>query len=419
MSRFKFLHAADIHLDSPLSGLTRYEGVPVDDVRMATRRALNNLVDYAIAEVVSFVVIAGDLFDGAWDDFSTGLFFCGAMGRLGAAGIPAYLAYGNHDADSLQTKRLPLPDNVRVFSHRAAETFIDAGSGAALHGQSYKSRDPGGDLSAGYPAAAPGRFNIGVLHTALEGGRPPHAAYSPCTVADLASKGYDYWALGHVHNREIVSASPYIVFPGNLQGRNIRECGPKGAYLITVEHGAMVSAEFKPFDTVRWSRVAVDVTGCADRGEVERKTKEALLEVIQREADGRPLIARVTLTGETELHGALSERLATFREEVRALATGISDDVWIEKVLLTTTPRVFTAAAAGDQDEITSLLDEGVDNETVTESLKADFATLFGRVLPDLADDSDLLQAAKAGNLEALLRDASASLRARLSGGGV
>ena len=173
MATFKFLHTADIHLDSPLRGLSRYEGVPVEQVRLATRDALTNLVDLALEEAVAFVIIAGDLFDGAWDDFSTGLYFCAAMRRLKDAAIPVYIGYGNHDADSLQTKRLPLPENVHVFGSRAPQTFIDDATGVALHGQSYKTRDPGGDLSAAYPAAVEGRLNIGVLHTALEGGRPP------------------------------------------------------------------------------------------------------------------------------------------------------------------------------------------------------------------------------------------------------
>lgn len=415
MTTFKFLHTADIHLDSPLRGLSRYEGVPIDQVRLATRAALNNLIDCAIEEAVAFVVIAGDLFDGEWDDFSTGLHFCGVMRRLDEAGIEVYVAYGNHDAESLQTKRLPLPTNVHAFSSKSPQTFVHEQSGAALHGQSYKSRDPGGDLSAAYPTALPGRLNIGVLHTALEGGRPPHAPYAPCSPAQLAAKGYDYWALGHVHTHEVITEAPHIVFPGNLQGRNIRERGPKGAVLVSVENGAVASLEFRAFDAVRWSHVRINVAACASLSEVEILTREALETAFADEAEGRPLVARVTLEGRTALHGELNQRLSVWREEVRALSAAVSDQLWIEKVRITTEPADEGVADAADTDEITQLLDDGVDQPELRDVLAADFGLLFGRIPPELADDNEILGAAKAGAYGTLLKDAAASLRARLA----
>lgn len=417
VNSFKFLHTADIHLDSPLRGLSRYEGVPVDQIRLATRAALNNLIDCAIEEAVAFVVIAGDLFDGEWDDFSTGLHFCGAMRRLDEAGIEVYVAYGNHDAESLQTKRLPLPKNVHAFSSKSPQTFVHELSGTALHGQSYRLRDPGGDLSAAYPAALPGRLNIGVLHTALEGGRPPHAPYAPCSPAQLAAKGYDYWALGHVHTHEVITEAPHIVFPGNLQGRNIRECGPKGAVLVSVENGAVTSLEFRAFDAVRWSQVHINVATCASLSEVEILTREALETAFADEAEGRPLVARVTLRGRTALHGELTQRLPVWREEVRALSSAMSDQLWIEKVRITTEPADQDVADAADTDEITQLLDDGIDQPELRDVLAADFGLLFGRIPPELAEDNEILGAAKAGAYETLLKDAAASLRARLAEG--
>jgi len=417
MTNFKFLHTADIHLDSPLRGLSRYEGVPVDEVRLATRVALNTLVDGAIDENVAFVVIAGDLFDGEWDDFSTGLYFCGAMRRLKEATIPVYLAYGNHDAESMQTKRLPLPENVHVFHAKTPQSFVHEATGTVLHGQSYKSRDPGGDLSAAYPAATPGRLNIGVLHTALEGGRPPHAPYSPCSPAQLAAKGYDYWALGHVHTFEVVAEAPYIIFPGNLQGRNIRECGPKGAVLVSVADVAITGVEFVAFDAVRWAHVEVDIAGCADLSAVEVRTGQALAAAYEAQAEGRPLVARVTLQGPTTLHGTLGQRLAVWREEVRALAAAVSDQLWIEKVRLTTEAPALTAATAADADDIADLLNHSVGEAELAALLTDDFAQLFGRIPPDLSDENEVLGAARDGRFDALLKDAAAVLRARLAEG--
>lgn len=417
MDRFKFLHAADIHLDSPLRGLSRYEGVPVEAVRLATRTALNNLIDAAIDEQVSFLVIAGDLYDGDWDHFGTGLFFCGAMRRLNDAGIEVYITLGNHDAESVQTKRLPLPPNVHVFDHKAPKTLIHAATGTALHGQSYKDRDPGGDLAAAYPMAQGGRLNIGVLHTALTGGRPPHAPYAPCSPAELAAKGYNYWALGHVHAFEVVATDPYIVFPGNLQGRNIRECGPKGAVLVEVSDNAIVSLEPVAFDAVRWTRIDIDVSPCAKEQDIHSLVQEALRRVSVNDADGRPLMARVTLTGATKLHGPLGERLGQLREEIRAMATNVSDELWIEKIKLATEPMVSAGSEFGDADDIATLLAEGANDSDLQAALAADYGPLIGRLPADLGEDSEILAAARQGACQGLLMDAAAQVRARLEEG--
>src|SRR5262245_28090371 len=185
----KFLHAADLHLDSPLRGLDRYEGVPVDRFRGATRAALSNLCDLCLAEPVDFVLLAGDLYDGNWKDFRTGLFFVSQMTRLRDAGIPVLVVRGNHDAESALTRSLRLPANVVVLSSRAPET--DATTlerlGVVVHGQGYASRAVTHDLARSYPEAVPGLFNIGMLHTSVDG-REGHASYAPCSVETLRSK---------------------------------------------------------------------------------------------------------------------------------------------------------------------------------------------------------------------------------------
>jgi exonuclease SbcD len=209
---FKFLHAADIHLDSPLRGLSQYEGVPADVVRTATRGALDNLVAFAIDEAVAFVIIAGDLYDGDWEAFATGLYFCAAMGRLSQAGIEVFVVYGNHDADSHLTRQLPLPQNVHVFAAGKPKSLRHSATGVVLHGQSYKTRDPG-DLATGYPAAESSTFNIGVLHTALTGDRG-HAPYAPCHPDQLAAKGYQFKRRSKLAPDRRPILTPLISVPG-------------------------------------------------------------------------------------------------------------------------------------------------------------------------------------------------------------
>src|SRR5487761_2558679 len=194
----KFLHCADLHLDSPLRGLAGYEGAPLEEIRGATRRAFENLIELAVSESVSCLTIAGDLFDGDRDNFNTAMFLQPHFARLRDAGIPVAVVYGNHDAANEISKRLRPPDNVTVFPTDRAATLELPDIGLALHGQSYATRVVDDDLSAGYPAPISGLLNVGVLHTALAGHEGTHAHYAPCTENGLADHGYAYWALGHV-----------------------------------------------------------------------------------------------------------------------------------------------------------------------------------------------------------------------------
>ncbi|MGH7191555.1 MAG: metallophosphoesterase family protein, partial [Acetobacteraceae bacterium] len=249
----KFLHTADIHLDSPLSGLAARKDLPDAVIRNCTRRAFTAMIDLARQEDVAFVVIAGDLYDGKWKDFSTGLFFASEMRRLDR---PCFLLRGNHDARSVITKNLPLPPNVREFSSRTCETFALDELGVAVHGHSFPNRAVPEDLSAGYPRPIDGMFNIGVLHTSAED-PGPHDAYAPCRPAELALKGYDYWALGHIHARRVLAERPWILFPGNLQGRHAGEPGAKGCTLVTVEDRKVTEVAHRVVDVLRW--VALDI----------------------------------------------------------------------------------------------------------------------------------------------------------------
>ena len=368
MSDFRFLHAADIHLDSPLYGLSRYEGLPEDDIRGATRAAFDNLVQRAIDEDVDFVVIAGDLFDGEWKDMSTGLYFARAMGRLDRAEIPVFLLAGNHDAASVITRSIPWPPNVRLFSARRPETHLLAELQVAVHGQSFSTPAVTDNLVPSYPAAAEHHFNIGMLHTALAG-RKGHADYAPCSLDDLKAKQYDYWALGHVHQHEIVCEAPHVVFPGNIQGRTIRETGPKGAVIVTVEDGQVSSIDRLNLDVIRWLAVDVD---CSDvpADSIAERMRSALLEAWQRGGDGLPLVTRLVLTGETDSAGALIDSAADLRDVARAVAASISPNLFIEKVkLLVTKPATASEVIVGD--DLVALIDRAATDPQLHELLAA------------------------------------------------
>jgi DNA repair exonuclease SbcCD nuclease subunit len=333
----RFLHAADVHLDSPLRGLERYEGAPVEEIRGATRRAFENLVALAIEESVDFVLLAGDIYDGDWRDYNTGLFFSGQMGRLNDHGIPVFLIAGNHDAASQITKALRAPPNLSVFATRAPETWVLEHLGVAIHGQGFPSRAVTDDLSRAYPQGDPALFNIGLLHTSLDG-RPGHEPYAPCTADGLRAKGYQYWALGHVHQRELIAEDPYILYPGNIQGRHIRETGPKGCTLVRVEEGEVVEIEPRSLDVVRWAVCPVDVTDVRSLDQILPLVEHALAEASDG-AEGRLLATRLRLTGRSPIHSRLHADHERLVNECRALvfSAGIPD-VWIEKLVVETHP---------------------------------------------------------------------------------
>ncbi len=369
----RFVHCADIHLDSPMRGLAAYDGAPVAEIRAATRRALENLVDLCGEERVDFLIVAGDLFDGDWRDFNTGLFFVKQMARLRAQGIPVFVALGNHDAEGQLDRRLPLPDNVRVFRSKRPETHGLEPLGVSLHGQSFATREVSDNLALGYPPPVPGHFNVGVLHTAL-GGRPGHEPYAPCALEQLVARGYDYWALGHVHRREIVHEHPHVVFPGNLQGRHVKETGEKGCALVTVEDRRVVELEHRTIDVVRWEQLEVDASGTEDRDEALARARAALDASVRRAA-GRVVAARVVLTGACRSHEALLRSREQLTQEIRATATDRGQGLlWVEGALVATraldgparaapadeaTLEILRAAAAmaEDEGEIAFLLD--------------------------------------------------------------
>jgi DNA repair exonuclease SbcCD nuclease subunit len=181
----------------------------------ASRKAFDNLIRLAIDEAVDFVVIAGDVYDRDWKGYETGLFFRKGMVRLQEAGIPVFQIAGNHDAASVITRKLSLPENMHSFSSRKTETVEPEAWPVAIHGMSFPNRAVEENLVPGYPSAVPGKFNLGILHTSLAG-REGHDTYAPCSVNDLTAKGYDYWALGHIHQPEVVQEDPWIVYAGNL-----------------------------------------------------------------------------------------------------------------------------------------------------------------------------------------------------------
>jgi DNA repair exonuclease SbcCD nuclease subunit len=372
---FTFLHAADLHLGSPLKGLALRDEALAQKLAAASRDAFVDLIDRALEENIAFALFAGDIFDGDWRDASIALFFNRQIARLAKAGVPIFLLKGNHDADSVVTKSLSLPDLAQQFPIGRAGTFELPEWRVALHGRGFSHRAESENLVQNYPAPKPGWFNIGVLHSSLDG-RPGHAAYAPCSLDDLRAKNYDYWALGHVHAHEVVSRDPFVVYPGNLQGRHMRETGAKGAVLVDVADGEVSGLRRLIVDRARFAEIILDASP-HDEAPALLRAVEVLARDEAEKAEGRLLALRIRLTGASALHGKLAADPAGWRDEIEAAAQRAHEDIVLERFSLETEPLAAPSSrprgAVDDSDfDFSVLLDECMsDGDLRREALEA------------------------------------------------
>jgi DNA repair exonuclease SbcCD nuclease subunit len=407
--RFTFIHAADLHIDSPLAALRLKDEDVARRFANAGRRAVETLITEAIASKAAFLIIAGDVFDGDWNDVTTGLFFVRAISALHREGIPTFMVKGNHDAESLMSRDLAYPDTVNVFpSDKAATIALDAYR-VALHGRSFPTRLTG-EFVETYPARRDGWLNIGLLHTSMDGTRG-HDGYAPCTVDDLKRFGYDYWALGHVHAAEIVNRDPWIVYPGNLQGRNVSETGTKGAMRVTVEDGRVVDVTPLALDCARWANLSVDIANADSEADVLAWITAKLAEV-HGQTEGRPLAARITLIGTTRLHNSLVARREILQDDVRGAGFQLASDCWVEQLKVKTSPPLQQSKALSVTEslDVDHLLAEVVNDPNFAAALAELADAVKARLPKDLHNELSDPEA-----LKALAENARALLAGELS----
>jgi DNA repair protein SbcD/Mre11 len=332
--RLRVVHAADLHLDSPLRGLGRLsedqlsDGDLADTLRRAPRVAFDNLVGHCLRTLPAALVLAGDLYDGDWSDYSTGVYFTGRMRDLCDVGVHVVLLQGNHDAKSVITRSLTLPPTVTVLPTEAPGTRVFDDLGLAVHGQGFADSAVMRNLALDYPDPVPGMVNIGLLHTSVQG-YAGHDPYAPCSVTDLTGSGYEYFALGHIHaRRTLAEGATTVAFSGNLQGRHARETGPKGALEVALAPGEQADVEFLTLDAARWEAVEVDLGTAADEAQAYDLVDEALGRT-RHDAGTRPVVARVLLTGTSPLAGRFADS-ETVGHEIRPRAA--RHEVAVEKI---------------------------------------------------------------------------------------
>lgn len=328
---FRFVHTADLHLDSPLVSLALRNPDLAAQVGVASRTALTRIVDLCLAEAVDALLISGDLWDGSQTSVKTPRFLKQELARLSEAGIRSFILRGNHDAASRVSKELEPPALCHVFGTRPGTEVFDAGGHTiAVHGVSFAEGSVPDTLLPRYPSPVPGAFNIGMMHTSLNGS-PGHDVYAPCRIGDLDGHGYAYWALGHIHKRAEHHGRSVVVMPGIPQGRDIGEAGACSVTLGTLGTDGRLVLEQRSVAALRFDRLVVDLSGAEDWSGVVAALTRAIPVAGSAPRGEDHLVLRLHLTGTTPQAFRIARDLDQLRQEAIACAEALPC-VWIDKL---------------------------------------------------------------------------------------
>jgi DNA repair exonuclease SbcCD nuclease subunit len=397
LSTFRFIHCSDLHIDSPFKGFSAINPDWAERLRDAPLQSFLNIVDLAVREQVDAVIIAGDVFDGEDKSLQAQFKFRRGLQTLSEHRIPSFIAHGNHDPLNSWSTTLKWPEGVTVFPGSGVQSVPVVKEGqtlAHIYGTSFPERDVFDNLAQQFERQQDSGFAVAVLHANV-GGHPDHDPYAPCAVDDLVARGMDYWALGHIHLREVLRENhPAIVYCGNSQGRHFKESGPRGCCLVTLTEGASTDIRFLATDTIRFVESAADLSTCA--------TLDAVVEEIVRQcqtlldqAEGRSLVIRQALTGRTEVHTLLRKggTLESLRDEVLQNFSDRRSGLWLEFRLQTRGAYDIDALKQGKDfiADLIALYDSKTEPETLPQcrdALKALFRSWEGGyLLAELTDD--------------------------------
>ena len=417
---YRFVHTADLHLDSPLRSLALRDRDLADRVALATREAFAGLVTTAMEERVDAVMIAGDLFDGTQTSRKSSLFLSGELRRLHAAGIAVYIVKGNHDARAAVTRGIDLPPNVHVFDGRGGAGHVARGSPSPVivHGVSFREERAPDSLLPRYGAPTEGAIDIGLMHTSLAGS-DGHCRYAPCALGDLVAHGFRYWGLGHVHGRAVHHHADgcAVVMPGMPQGRDAGERGGKSASLVTIRDDGTMELDELPTSLVVFDRIEAVVPPGADWDDALDAAERALMEAGPSAGSAREMVVRLALTGGTERHAQLRRDADLFHAELAARIGG-GGGVFVEKLDM----RVTAPASEGaDPTPVRELLADMVgvaaerDFRAESDELIAEIVRSLPRAARERAFPAG--EAEREALLAALAAEGIADLVARIEGG--
>lgn len=412
---FRFVHTADLHLDSPLVSLALRDPDLAAEVGVASRTALTRIVDLCLEQSVDALLIAGDLWDGSQTSAKTPRFLKQELTRLSDAGIRSFILRGNHDAASKISKELEPPPLCHIFGTKpSTEQFEAGGHSIAVHGVSFGEGAVPQSLLPRYPAPVVGAFNLGMMHTSLNGS-VGHDVYAPCSVSDLDAHGYDYWALGHIHKRAEYLGRSTVVMPGIPQGRDIGEAGAMSVTLGTLDDDGRLGLKQHAVAALRFDRLAVDLSGVEDWAQAMSALTAAIRLAGEQPRDEDHLVLRPHLTGQTPLAFRLARDLDQLRQEAVACAE-VMPGLWIDKVEnRTSTPRAGAADTRLPNDLVAIVTADLPDDPALMAALTEMATHLLQDLPPELRDLLGDDEAALRMNCASLLAEGTASLLSRLT----
>jgi len=404
MESLRFIHTADLHLDSPFRGLAETSPSLRDTLQSATLGALDRVVDHTIKSKADFLIIAGDLYDSKDRSLRALVSFRKQMERLAERHVPVFIVHGNHDPLNGWGSGFQLPPNVITFGGNTdTEPVIRRGREVAhITGVSYTRERVTDNLSSTFKVSDTAAYSIAVLHANV-GHQSGHADYAPATVGDLAAAGFNYWALGHVHARSVLAQEPaMIVYPGNTQGRNVRETGARGCFQVDVDTQGRATLEFVETCVARWVHVEISIRECS--------TMDQLIDCMLdkgREVDAAfegPTVVRCTLRGNGPLHRDLQRD--EMAEELRDLLQTV---VTAETVRIATGPELDFESLCRTETMVSDFLklaDHALEDPVLRERLTDSLMPLFRRKEMPAIDDArlrDWLERASALGVDLLL----------------
>jgi len=405
MKEFSFIHTGDLHLDSPFKGISEISEKISSELVGATFNSFNRIIDLCIEKKVDFLLIAGDIYDGSDRSLRAQLKFRDGLKRLSEVGINTYVVHGNHDPLDGWSVNLNLPENVHIFSGKAVEKITVEKNGeeiAQICGISFPTQEIKTNLSNKFQKISNSEkilYTIGLLHCNV-GNNTGHYPYAPCTLQDLISRNFDYWALGHIHKKSILNEeNPVIIYPGNSQGLSPKECGAKGCFLVNVYTKGETTYDFIETDSIRWFVEELSITGLSVIEDFISELNKCI-EKIRKKANGRKSICRIVLSGRGQLHsmitkkGVLDDILQEIRENVRK---GENQFVWIESFVNNTNSEIDRDSLLNRKDfigDLINLFEEFHNGKKEISELKKSLELLFlsagGRKFLEPIDDEHL-----------------------------
>jgi DNA repair exonuclease SbcCD nuclease subunit len=384
---FRFVHASDLHLGAAFEGIRGASPDAADALHRATYSAFDAVIRTAEENAAAFVVLAGDLCNRTDGNLRAELALRKAANRLHESGIATFIVYGNHDFLEPGRPDLDWAPSTCVFPADNSEPQmlgLNGGPSVFVYGRSYGRRDEQANLALEYPKPPADVYSVGVLHTAC-GPVQGHAVYAPCTLQDLGARGYDYWALGHVHVHGVLqSAGPTVVYSGNPQGLNPRETGPRGCCLVSVDDDRSLTVELRETDVVRWFAEDVDIGGLRREQDLMDRLEQVLADIASSVGAERSALVRISLVGRGPLHGFLQGTIVLehLLDHLLEMAHELPAPVWTEDLRICTMPDIDLDARRHAEDFVGDFLRLAEEMSQDEQQLAGLLASLQQRVSP-------------------------------------